>query len=389
LPEGADAVRFLFTFAGGSGHAEPLVPLARAAQAAGHTAAFEGATSAVNSLRQRGFTAFADGQDSGRGLTKIAPLLDVDMAHEDDVLRDHYAGSSARSRLASVLTRCEQWVPDAIVCDEVDFGAMVAAEKAGIPHATVLVTAAGSFVRMELLATPLSDLRASARLAAEPQLAMLSPDLVLSPFAPSFRDPAFPLPATAHSFRAVTGGGDPAPDWLARLPPVPTIYFTLGTVFNMESGDLFTRVLAGLRDLPVNLIVTVGRELSASAFGPQPSNVHIESYLPQRHVLPHCDLVLSHGGSGTVAAALAAGLPLVVMPMGADQPANAGRCVALGVGIALDAMRSTPHDVRAAAVTVLGTPSYRAAAERVRDEVALLPGPAQMVPLLEGLVDAR
>ena len=382
-------MRILFTFAGGTGHAEPLVPVADAARAAGHAVAFGGAASAVDGLRRQGFTAFADDEESGRGLRQIAPLLDVDPAHEDEVLRDYYAGRSARSRRGNVLARCEQWAPELVVCDEVDFGAMVAAEQAGLPHATMLVIAAGSFVRAELLAEPLHDLRASAGLAPEPPLAMLSRYLVLSPFAPSFRDPAFPLPATAHSFRAVPSDTDPAPGWLASLPAVPTVYFTLGTVFNMESGDLFSRVLSGLRDLPINLIVTVGRDLSAGSFGPQPRNVHIESYLPQRQILPRCDLVVCHGGSGTVAAALAAGLPLVVLPMGADQPLNAGRCTALGVGITADAVRSRPEDVRAAADTVLGTPSYRAAAERVRDEVALLPGPAAMVPLLEGLVAGR
>jgi MGT family glycosyltransferase len=222
-------------------------------------------------------------------------------------------------------------------------------------------------------------------LAPDPHLTMLSRHLVLSPFAPSFRDPAAPLPSTAHSFRPATASGG-GPDWLSTLPDVPTIYFTLGTVFNMESGDLFGRVLTGLRDLPVNLIVTVGRELDPSLFGPQPANVHIASYLPQGDVLPRCDLVVSHGGSGTLTATLAAGLPSLLLPMGADQPGNAARCTELGLGIALDAVHCAPGDVLAAAAVVLAEPSYRLAAERVRDEVARLPGPESTVPLLERLV---
>jgi UDP:flavonoid glycosyltransferase YjiC (YdhE family) len=58
------------------------------------------------------------------------------------------------------------------------------------------------------------------------------------------------------------------PDWTTAIEGAPSIYFTLGTVFNHESGDLFARVLAGLRELPVNLLVTVGREIDpASATG--------------------------------------------------------------------------------------------------------------------------
>ncbi|MEP7178067.1 MAG: glycosyltransferase [Pseudonocardiales bacterium] len=380
-------MRILFTFAGGSGHAEPLVPVALAARAAGHTVAFAGGASATASLRDRGFATFNDPDLSSAGLATIAPLVEVDLAHEDAVLRDFYAGRSARARAASVLALCTRWSPAVIVCDEVDFGAMIAAERTGVPHATVLVNASGSLVRAELVSERLNELRAEHGLAADPRLAMLSRHLVLSPFAPSFRHPAAPLPATAHSFRPASTADNPGdPGWRRALPAARTIYFTLGTVFNMESGDLFTRALTGLRELPVNLIVTVGRELEPSLFGQQPANVHIASYLPQGDVLPHCDLVVSHGGSGTLCATLTAGLPSVLLPMGADQPGNAARCTELGLGLALDALHCTPGDIRAAAAGVLRTPGYRLAAERVRDEVARLPGPESTVPLLAGLV---
>ncbi len=380
-------MRFLFTFAGGSGHAEPLVPVALAAQAAGHTVAVAGAASATAGLRERGLATFDDPDLSRPDLATIAPLVEVDLEHEDAVLRDFYAGRSARVRAISVAALCSTWSPEAIVCDEVDFGAMVAAEHAGLPHATVLVNASGSFVRAELLGAALNDLRAEHGLPTDPHLGMLSRHLVLSPFAPSFRDPSAPLPATAHSFRAGTNAAPAVrPDWLHTLPDAPSVYFTLGTVFNMESGDLFTRVLTGLRDLPVNLVVTVGRELDPARFGPQPGNVHIASYLPQGDVLPYCDLVVSHGGSGTLAATLATGLPCLLLPMGADQPGNARRCVELGLGIALDVTRCTPDEVHAAAAEVLREPGYRLAARRFRDEIAGLPGPEAMVALLERLV---
>jgi MGT family glycosyltransferase len=164
------------------------------------------------------------------------------------------------------------------------------------------------------------------------------------------------------------------------------VYFTLGTVFNLESGDLFARVLAGLRDLPINVIATVGREIDPAEFDPQPANIRIERYIPQTVILPLCAAVVSHGGSGSVIGALAHGLPSVLIPMGADQPLNAARCAALGVGLALDAVAATPEAIRAAVATVLENPGYRAAAERLRDEIAALPGPEHAVRLLEQLV---
>lgn len=142
-------------------------------------------------------------------------------------------------------------------------------------------------------------------------------------------------------------------------------------------------MLAGLRDLSINVIATVGREIDPAEFGPQPANIQIARYIPQSAVLPHCAAVVSHGGSGSVTGALAHGLPMVVIPMGADQPLNAARCHDLGVARVLDAVEATPGTVRDAVSTVLTDSAYRRAAERLRDEIASLPEYAVM--LLERL----
>jgi MGT family glycosyltransferase len=144
-------------------------------------------------------------------------------------------------------------------------------------------------------------------------------------------------------------------------------------------------VLAGLRDLPVSVVATVGQHIDPAEFGAQPAGVRIARYLPQAEVLPRCDLVISHGGSGSVVGALAHGLPVVLLPIGADQPHNAEQCVRLGVGQELDPIAVTPRDVRVAVAEVLADPSYRRAADRVRAEILGLPEPARAVPLLERL----
>ncbi len=385
-------MRFLFTFAGGSGHFEPLVPIARAAEAAGHTVAVAGQPAMIPAIEAAGFTAFATAGDTLSSTPERLPLLRLDLDREDRSLRESFAGRLARARATAILALCDAWQPDLLVCDEIDFGAMVAAERLGLPYATVLVIAAGSFVRKEVVGERLNELRADHGLPPDPELAMLSHYLILSPFPPSYRDPAFPLPATAHSIRPLTLGAtqnDTAPPWKAYQNGAPTVYFTLGTVFNVESGDLFERVLAGLRDLPINVIATVGRGIDPAEFGPQPANVQIAQYIPQSMVLPHCAAVVSHGGSGSVMGALAHGLPMVLIPMGADQPYNAARCAALGVARILDAVEATPETVRASVAMVLADPAYRRAAKRLQDEIAALPEPTQAVMLLERLVEEK
>ena len=370
-------MRALFTFIGGHGHFQPLVPIAQSVAAAGHTVAFAGSGSMVKAIETAGFHAFAT-EKAGDCVRPRLPLLKPDQEHAERELREIFARSEARKHAKAIFALGREWKPDITVCDEVDFGSMIAAERLGIPHASVLVLAAGSVLRKEIVADPLWELREEFGLPPDPELAMLSRHLVLSPVPPSFRHPDFPLPATAHSIRPLTATPPPG----AR-PEIPTVYFTLGTEFNTESGDLFSRVLAGLSQLPVTTVATVGEHIDPAELGPQPPNIRVYQYVPQGDLLPSCDLVVSHGGSGTVIGALAHGVPSLVIPLGADQPHNAARCAALGVGQVLDPISATAETVRTAASAVLTDPRYRRAAEEIRRETADLPGPESALPLLE------
>jgi hypothetical protein len=343
------------------------VPLARTAAAAGHTVAFTGRRSAVGPEFELDF--FPTGAERS---PKRIPLRPLDPEREQREFRQGFAGRLARERAKDLRTLCAEWRPDVVVCDETDFGAMLLAERLGLPYASVCTTAPG-FIRRELLTEPLAALRADHGLPPDPELAMLDRYLVLSPFPQSLRDPG-----PAHCFRSVVG---------ARCEGPRTVYFTLGTVFNLESDDLFARVLAGLRMLDVDVVATVGRQIDPAELGPQPERIRVERYLPHSAVLPRCDAVVSHGGSGTVLGTLAHGLPSVLLPLGADQPLNAARCEELGVALVLDAMRATPEDVCEAVSAVLEDPSFRAAAGRVRDEIRRLPGPEHAVGLLERLLE--
>ena len=349
-------MRILFAFAGGQGHFEPLVPLARAALAAGHEVAVAGRRELLGAIRSRGFEAL-ESPGAAPDPAKRFPLVPFDRADEERALREWYAGTLARERADALLSVAGEWGAEAIVRDEADFGARVAAERLGVTSACVLVIVAPWFLASEVIDEPLAALRASHGLGAE-----AADEAALSPFPPRLRS----VPG-AFAFRgsvAPAASGD-------------AVYVTLGTVFNAESGDLFPRVLAGVRELGAPVVATVGHQLDPAELGPQPAHVRVERWLDQATVLPGCRAVVSHGGSGSVLGALVHGLPSVLLPIGADQPATAARCAQLGAAIVLDPVTATPDDVAAALQRVLADPSYRRAAESLRDEILALPSAAE------------
>jgi UDP:flavonoid glycosyltransferase YjiC (YdhE family) len=356
-------VRILFTFAGGRGHLNPLLPLASAAREAGHDVALTGKPSVVATVAADGFVVFGTGAETDAARTERVPLPPMDREREERVLRDSFAGAIARRRTSELTGVARTWRPDVFVCDETDFGGTVASESLGLPHVTVLVTASGAFVRRDLLAGVFD-------------VDLLARHLVLNPFPPGFRDPANPLPAGTRGIRLHTGDRDSA-------GVRPRVYFSLGTVFDLESGDLFERVLAALAELDVDAVATIGMRLDPETFSPPP-NVRVERYVPQDRVLASTDLVVSHGGSGTVLGAIAFGLPLVVLPLGADQPHNADRCVATGIGLVVDATASS-DEIAGAIGEVLAVGSFRSAAEGLRDELDGFASPEEAVRLVEAL----
>ena len=165
----------------------------------------------------------------------------------------------------------------------------------------------------------------------------------------------------------------------------PLVHVTLGTTEVTRTPGLYEAILAGLRDEPVNLVVAVGRHRDPAAFGPQPPHVRVERVVDHGALLPRCDLVVSHGGFSTIMGSLAAGVPLVVIPMQGDQPRNARRCVDLGVGRAVGPEERTSAVIRAAVRAVLADPTFRRNAEQLRDEIHALPGMDRAVELLERL----
>ena len=157
------------------------------------------------------------------------------------------------------------------------------------------------------------------------------------------------------------------------------MYLTLGTVFNAESGDLLPRALAGVGEIGVPTVVTTGRQVDPAELGPQPPHVRVQRWIPQEELLPWCRAVVSQAGSGIAMAALAHGLPSVLLPVGADQPHTAAVVAGLGAGVVLDPLSATSQEIGSAVRRVLEDGAYAAAARRVREEYLALPSPPAAV----------
>ncbi|GAA2083743.1 glycosyltransferase [Pseudolysinimonas kribbensis] len=377
-------MRILCSFAGGAGHLLPQLPILTAARDAGHRVDVCGRAPAVQVLPP----GLAD-EVRVRNVVRadaggtIAPIAETTREHERAVIGRHFAGGVARRSAEEVGALLADRPADVVLCDEVDFGARLAAERAGVPCAVVGVIASGAIVQCEIVAGPLAALRSELGLDADPDAARITGELWLSPFPPAFRDPAFPLPEGALSIGpASMSGSAPAP--VADDSDRPLVYATLGTEFNIESGDLFSRILAALGRLPIRAVLTVGGDLDPAGFD-APANVRVERFLDTSALLAGCAAVLSHGGSGTVMSAIAHALPQLVVPMGADQPFTADRVEALGIGRRADAVRSTPGDLADALAVVLADDGLRARARGLRDAWAREPGPGAAVRALEHL----
>lgn len=152
-----------------------------------------------------------------------------------------------------------------------------------------------------------------------------------------------------------------AGDWQdAAQETRPLVLVALSSIYQNQTETLI-RIAAALGRLPVQGLVTTGRAVSPEAIS-APANVRVVQTAPHGQVLPQVAAVVTHAGHGTVLKALAAGVPLVCLPMGRDQRDNTVRVLRLGAGVRVDRSAS-PERIAAAVLSVLEDPQYRAAAK--------------------------
>jgi UDP:flavonoid glycosyltransferase YjiC (YdhE family) len=369
------------------GHFTPLIPVARALQSRGHDVVVASEPAFAAPLRDHGFDHAPVGRDLSLDdvLSVLPEIFEVSAEEQNAYAFPRvFVELRARNVVDDLQAFVAEWKPDLILRENAEFASWAVAEGSALPHATVNVGAATSAHEVRALAGPwlrdlglhlgIHDLDASSLY----RYALLS-------FEPAGYNDWSDTP-TASVFRLESTGAteslDPA---IEALDDRPIIYATLGTEF--YNAELMTTILAALSSDDWNVVATTGPQGDPANIDPNRSNMVVARWVPQDALLDRAALVVSHGGAGTITSALAHGVPVVVVPQGADQFHHAHRVEELGVGITLDAEHRSIDDLRTAVQTVLADPNYRNVGARLAAATARQPGVDVAAQLLEQLAE--
>ncbi len=368
-------MRILISTRKGAGHFGPLVPFAKALLRDNHEILVAAPSSAAPMIAAAGMDHHPIPDPPPEKRAEI--FAEADGLPTDDanarVIGDVFIRIDSRAAYPHVLDAVERWSPDLVMFEETENAAPLAAEAAGVPAVCVGISLrTATFKFRPVIASALDDVRADLGLAPDPELERFldTPYFTLTP--PSMEHPGLAEGDDALRFREPDAHPPrPLPAWWPN-GEAPLVYLTFGSV--APTMDYFPGVyrdaIDALAMLPVRVLVTVGRDRDPRELGPLPPSVHVARWVPQADVMPHAAAIVCHGGYGTVRAGLAAGVPMVVLPLFADQPYNARRVAELGAGIALEPGTDGLTDAVRSLIT---DPSYRQAARQVAEDTRRLP----------------
>jgi len=202
---------------------------------------------------------------------------------------------------------------------------------------------------------------------------------------------AFDFPPTTPDPQVVYGGiPTPANERtpVAWTPPWPddgrpAVLLSLSTTY-MRQEDLLQRLVDALGLVGCHALVTTGPGLRSQPLIRVPSNVHVVESVPHGAVLPHVQLVITHGGHGTLIRSLAGGVPVMVVPISRDQPDNAVRVLHHQVGVRAS-KRSSPERFAAVVRRALDDEALPARARQMAERLAPDMGAPKAVAALEDL----
>ena len=176
----------------------------------------------------------------------------------------------------------------------------------------------------------------------------------------------------------------PAP-WASPWPHEderPLVVVTFGTTY-MHQEDLLERALAALAPMPARVLVLTGDDFDPAELRARP-DIRVEHYVPHESVFPHAQLVITHGGMGTLLECFRAGVPSICIPLGRDQHENTRAASALNATLAVDAGASH-SEIATAIEEALQSPTIRDGVDAMARALARYGGAATAAHEIEQL----
>jgi UDP:flavonoid glycosyltransferase YjiC (YdhE family) len=384
------AMRYLFSCTAAEGHFRPLVPLAQEAASRGHQVVFASANSFRDRVGSAGFELLAAGIDQGELELRYESFSGKLRAIEPGERRPHafawrFGAIDAPAKVEELLEAAKSWRPDLIVHESADFAAPLVAEALDIPSVHQGFGRRVPTACFERAAQEVEPLWDALGLSPAPLGGSFRGgyiDICPPSLRPSAGDDGIPV---LDMRIATTLRSSATPSWGARFADGKTVYVTLGTMFNDLS--VFRVLLDGLEQVDCAVVATVGRDKDPKLLEHSLANAIVEPYIPQDEVLPHVQVTVCHGGSGSMLAALAHGIPMLMIPQGADQFENALACREIGAAVVLMPDELSPRSVSSAVTMLLDDPKYTENARRVAAEIWAMPSPSAVLAILADRLD--
>ncbi len=373
-------MRILFCSLPYFGHVLPLVPLAKACVGAGHEVTFATGGPLLGRLPVRSVQAYPGRtlSDAEAEVQRRHPeLADLPPQEKWRFGLELFADVEYETLLAGVEPIVAEERPDVVVYEVYSAAAGAAALSHGVRAVSVGVSPWSSF--FELLHRTVIE-----RHDIDWPDAVLA-DLYLDTFPPSTWSHDASALRRHEALRPVawSPGGSEVPAWLLAERQRPCVYVTLGTVvFGYIAA--FEAALSALDQHDVDVLVAVGPHGAPAALERRSERVHVERFVDQARVVPLMDAVVHHGGSGTALAAMAAGLPQVVMPQGADQFHNAEVLATTGAARAF-VPGMVPDALAQHIAEALTDREMKESAVKLAEEIAAMPSPAEVAKGLPAL----
>ena len=386
-------MRVLFSCNPMVGHLYPMIELAATLRESRHEVAVLSAPALATEIEKAGLDHVAAGPSFdtivAEALTRY-PDTSFDTPEDQQRFGFERLFSEIRVELAlpDSLTAVAAFAPDLIVNEVADFvGPLVAASRS-VPNVTAGIGLVVLDQWLDLAAAAVARFWEDAGLTARPDGGIYR-CMYLNQLPSSLQRPVVRDLPMVHDLRPVpVGTGAALPDDLAHLGTErPMVYVSFGTEFNDPA--VVNVVVDGLREIDVDVLVTVGPGGDPEAITGDRGRLEVRRFVPQGAVLDRCSLAVAHGGVGTTVGALSFGVPLVLIPMGADQAENAEQVVTTGAGRTIERAELDPGRVTTVVTEVLAADEMRAAAARVRDEIAAMPPPSALIGVLEALAASR